>query len=87
MPYDFSLESSDALRFLIRQRASDRTLLFRFFDRLAEDPYLAGDFRETDSGGRPIEVAIQGRFIVSYWTDHAVKQVRIVKIELVTKRI
>lgn len=68
---------------LLAQKASERRLLVKFFQTLADDPYRRGNFRETNLDGRFIEIALQGRFLVAYWSDHAVKQVRIDRIEVV----
>ena len=87
VPYDFSVESADALRFLLQQRAPERRLLVKHFDSLAEDPYRRGDFRQIDREGRQIEIAVRGRFVIAYWSDHAVKPVRIVRIERVENRL
>lgn len=62
-------------------------MLLKFFESLANDPYRTGDFRQYTLEGREIEVAVVGRYIVGYWSDHAVKQVRVVKLEQVQSRL
>ena len=57
------------------QRGPAKQVLARFFDELAVNPFRPGDFMEYDQFGRPIQVAIIGRFAVCYWADHAVKEV------------
>lgn len=39
--------------------------------------------RETDSQGRTVEVLLHEEWLVTFWADHAVKQVHIVELEVV----
>jgi len=48
---------------------------------LAEDPFRAGDYVERDDIGRPIQVKIIGRYAVFFWSDHPVKEVKIVDLK------
>lgn len=80
--YKFVLHEN-AFRFALATRAAQRKHLSAFFRTLAEDPYRRGDFQETDANGREMEVTLHGRFLITYWTDHAVKEVRISRIDFV----
>ncbi len=82
MDYRFVLEE-EALHTLLDQRSTARRLLIKHFEALSDDPYRRGNFRETDADGRTVEIALEGRFLIAYWTDHAVKQVRITRLEVV----
>jgi hypothetical protein len=42
---------------------------------------MEGDFVETDDTGRPLQVKLHGKHLITYWPDHAVKEIRIVAIE------
>ena len=53
----------------------------RLFEHLAENPFLPGDFVEPDDIGRPMQIVIIGRFAVCFWTDHAVKEVKILDLK------
>lgn len=72
--------ASEVLHFFMARRTSDRQFLIKSFDELAADPYKAGDLQQTDADGRVIEVAIRGRFLIGYWADHAVKEIRLVGV-------
>ncbi|MBI4028208.1 MAG: hypothetical protein HY360_24700 [Verrucomicrobia bacterium] len=54
-----------------------------FLRSLAANPYQKPDFKERDEIGRTVHLKVVGRFMVSYWLDHAVKELRIVHIEIV----
>lgn len=73
----------NAFRFALATRAAQRRSLSAFFRSLAEDPYQRGDFQEMDADGRETQVVLRGRFLITYWTDHAVEEVRISRIDLV----
>ncbi|MBA2430515.1 MAG: hypothetical protein H0V56_00185 [Chthoniobacterales bacterium] len=75
--YNFALDA-EARHVLLRCKTSDRQQLVKFFQALADDPYRRGDFNGTNADDRAVEVALCGRFLVTYWSDHAVKQVRVV---------
>ena len=55
--------------------------LTALFDELANNPYRPGDYVERDEIGRPIQVLIVGRQTIFFWTDHAVKEVKIVDLK------
>ena len=58
----------------------EKSLINRLFDQLADDPYRAGDYVERDEIGRPIQIAVVGRFAVWFWPDHAVKEVKVLDL-------
>ena len=59
----------------------EQEALVRLFEDLAADPRRSGDYVEPDSIGRPIQVLIFGRHEVCFWTDHAVKEVKILDLK------
>ena len=69
------------LSFLLSCRAPDRRLLLKFCDQLQTNPFLEGDYVEKDLTGRPIQLRIVGNWAVTFWADHAVKEVRVLRIE------
>ncbi len=77
------LLTSEAFRFLLTLRASERQMLDDVFEPLADNPFLPGDYQEFDEANRPLEVLLKGRFLLTFWADHAVKEVRIVRVERV----
>ena len=60
--------------------AQDRRRIEGFIDSLAGNPFRTGDYAETDSVGRPIQIKILGNFAVAFWADHAVKEIKVVAI-------
>lgn len=53
----------------------------KIFRQLADDPFQLGEQNFNDATGRKIQKKQLGRWLVSYWTDHPVKEVRIVGIQ------
>lgn len=73
----------DAFQFVLTRRLRERLLLFKTLDSLRTDPYQVGDFELADSTGRELFVRRARPFLVTYWLDALVKEVRVVNIELV----
>ena len=48
---------------------------------LKADPFRSGDFQQADATGRIHQVALLGDWLVTYWSDHAVREIRIVNLE------
>ncbi len=59
----------------------ERKALLDCFELLARNPNAESDWVVTDATGRLNYRRAVGRFLVTYWTDHAVREVRIVKLE------
>lgn len=59
----------------------ERKQLIDLFDRLAANPSLITDWTIDASDGRTHYRLVAGRHMVTYWTDHAAREVRIVKLE------
>ena len=82
MDYDFIL-SGNAARALLNCNASDRRKAIQYFDYLADNPTQEGDFQERGESGRIYEVKIFEDFIITYWSDHSSKELRIILFEVV----
>jgi len=54
-------------------------MLAEAFSHLAETPFAEPDLKELIAG-REVLVRFYGQFTVTYWLDHAVKEVRIVNV-------
>ncbi len=79
---DYSLQMDlEAIHFLIALSDADCTRIVRLVDRLRNSPFTTGHASFVDGTGREIQVSNTGKFLVSHWTDHPVKTVRVVKIE------
>jgi hypothetical protein len=64
-------------------RASDEEIheLDAWLDRIEAQPGLTGDYAETGDVGRELQVICLHQVVVTYWTDHAIREVRVMKIE------
>jgi hypothetical protein len=60
----------------------EREAMTRFFDELANDPYRAGEFVELDDISREIQATLIGRHAVYFWSDHAVKEVKVIGMKV-----
>lgn len=78
-PYEIFLRD-EAVRALGGVRARDRRLITAFIDSLAENPFAEGDYPMRDATQREIQIKIIGAFAVTFWSDHAVREVRIIDI-------
>ena len=64
-----------------RPSRMERDRILSFFENLANDPDRPGDYTERDDAGRSVQIKIVGDFALTYWADHAVKEVKVTKIE------
>ncbi len=55
--------------------------LAAMLDSLKIAPFRAGDLQERDTQGRRHEVLVAGDWVITYWLDHAVRELRIVGLE------
>lgn len=60
-----------------------RENLLRIFEHLARYPKQEGDFQESGASGRVYEVKLHDNLLLTWWVDHAVREVRIVRMEFV----
>lgn len=59
----------------------EREELLRIFRSLAAEPYQRGDWLQKTASGQQVQVKRFGRWMVSYWCDGPVREVRIVDVE------
>ena len=78
--YNF-LVIGEALQFLLALHAAERRVLDRAFQFLVDHPHFSSGYQERDGNGRLMEILLRSRFAITFWTDHAVKEVRVVRIE------
>lgn len=53
----------------------------QWVNRVERAPSASGDYTEEDEDHRIMEVAVLHRVAIAYWADHAVREVRVVRIE------
>jgi hypothetical protein len=70
-----------SVHFLLALNSRHRQFLTRALESLANEPLQKGDFEDYDDTGRPIQSKVVGPFVISFWSDHFVKEMRIIKIE------
>ena len=69
------------LNFFSGRSPRERAELLRVFAMLAENPYQKGDWRRRTKSGRELEVKRIGKWLVSFWLDDPVLEVRVVEVE------
>jgi hypothetical protein len=72
-----------AVHFLLALRTRDRQQLLAALDKLAAEPLQKGNFETKDSTGRAIQISVAGTFLISYWPDALIRELRIINIERV----
>jgi hypothetical protein len=69
------------LRLFTERTKREREELLGIFAALARSPYQKGDWRQRTSSGRELEVKRFRHWVVRYWLDEPVLEVRIVDVE------
>jgi len=78
-PYDPVL-SSKAWEFLSSLSRKRQQRLTRLIFQLADYPHRLGDYQTFDSTGRALENLQLEGYLITYWTDGPVKELRILDI-------
>lgn len=52
-------------------------------DDLKAAPFRGGDLQERDAKGRLCEIVIGADWLVTFWVDHAVREIRVLRLESV----
>lgn len=52
-------------------------------DDLKSTPFRRGDLQKRDAIGRNHEILVDGDWLITFWCDHGVREIRIVRLELV----
>ena len=53
----------------------------RWVNRIEQTPADDGDYTERDDIGRELQVAVLAAVAITYWVDHAIQEVRVLRIE------
>ncbi len=70
-------EAIDALRMI---RAAPRRQLAGFIDSLSTNPFAEGDYAMRDSTEREVQIKILNAYAITFWSDHAAKEIKILDI-------
>ena len=60
-----------------------REKLLRCFDQLARYPAQTGDYQEFGASGRAYEITLTDDVLITWWVDHATREVHIIRLERV----
>jgi|GEM_PF-688572 len=64
----------------------DRDRLLRAFEELADNPFRQPDFELPRPGLQTLQKSRFGQWLVGWWADHAVREVRILGFERIRPR-
>jgi hypothetical protein len=78
--YRYALDC-DVAESLFSLPAKQRERFVKIFHNLANEPYQAGEYFFMDSVGREIQKKRFAEWWISYWADHAAKEMRIVGVQ------
>lgn len=67
--------------FFIERSKREREDLLKIFRTLADSPYQTGEWRQRTKSGRELQVKRFGKWLVSFWLDDPVLEVRIVDVK------
>ena len=80
--YKFVVDDA-VVAFFAERTKREREDLLRIFTGLAASPYQKGEWLQRTKSGRELQVKRFGRWLVRYWLDDPVLEVRIVDVEKV----
>jgi hypothetical protein len=80
--YELVLSEAAAMTLAMAPRAEQRRLAV-ILDDVKAAPFRRGDLQERDAQGRVHEVLVVGDWLVTYWPDHAVRELRVMRLEQV----
>ena len=73
--------SSDVMHQILALRpAATRRRILSQIEKLANDPFTKVDFEVVDAIGRKNQVQVLHGFAITFWADHAVKELRILDV-------
>ena len=80
LSHKFVVDES-VLEFFSACTLREREQLLHVWRGLAASPYQKGEWLQRTASGRELQVKRSGRWLVRYWLDEAVLEVRIVDVE------
>jgi hypothetical protein len=70
-----------AFQFFVSTRAGERRNLLAAFEQLRAEPQRPADYHTADATGRALAVWAHRPFLITYWLDAFVSEIRIVDIQ------
>ena len=80
--YSYVVDAA-ALGFFGQCSSREREQLLRVFESLAQAPSQRGEWLRRTTSGRDLQIKRFGKWLVTFWPDHAVRELRIVDVERV----
>ena len=71
------------MAFVIGLSKKKQKRLLDITDQICYFPVKVGDIALPDADGRDIESVLIDEFLISFWIDHAVKEIRFTEIHIV----
>jgi mRNA-degrading endonuclease RelE of RelBE toxin-antitoxin system len=70
-----------AAEFLLQLPKRRQRQVLALARQLADQPHVRSDYSLPDESGRAIEHLLIDDYVLAYWLDHAVREVRIVDVD------
>jgi hypothetical protein len=81
IPQHTFVVDDSVLEFFTGRSKREREELLRIFKSLADSPYQTGEWRQKTRSGRELQVKRFGKWLVTFWLDAPVLELRIVDVE------
>lgn len=79
MNFSYAIERA-AAQVVFESSPRERRLLRSAIEEIARHPAQDPDLTERDAGGRELLTRFFGPFAITYWIDHAVREIRVAVI-------
>ena len=70
-----------AFQFFVSVRAAERRQLLAAFEQLRSNPQRPADYHTKDATGRVLDAWGHRPFLITYWLDAFVSEIRIVEVQ------
>ena len=79
-PYQ-TVFNRQALEFVADADEDTYAEIEQWVNRIERSPFAVGDYTEQDGDHRELQVLVLSRVAVAYWIDHAMREIRVARIE------
>ena len=69
-----------ASEYVFRLPAAEQVRLVRVLRLLADSPHRTGDYTTEDQDGRTLQNLLIDDWVITFWADHAVKELRVTEL-------
>jgi len=81
IPRYFFVVDDSVLELFTERSKREREELLRIFKSLADSPYQTGEWWQKTKSGRELQVKRFGKWLVTFWLDAPVLEMRIVDVK------